>query len=57
MNQPLAPLQWDIFCRVIDNFGDIGVCWGLGTQQAGQGQQGSLWVGVGSAPPGVGGLL
>ena len=39
MNQPLAPLQWDIFCRVIDNFGDIGVCWRLATQLAGQGQQ------------------
>ena len=21
------PLRWDIFCQVIDNFGDIGVCW------------------------------
>ena len=39
MNQPVAPLQWDIFCRVIDNFGDIGVCWRLATQLAGQGQQ------------------
>ena len=32
MNQPLAPLQWDMFCRVIDNFGDIGVCWRLVAQ-------------------------
>ena len=24
-----APLRWDIFCNVIDNFGDIGVCWRL----------------------------
>ncbi|MFX8262404.1 elongation factor P maturation arginine rhamnosyltransferase EarP, partial [Acinetobacter baumannii] len=31
-------LQWDVFCRVIDNFGDIGVCWRLATQLAGQGQ-------------------
>lgn len=23
---------WDIFCRVIDNFGDIGVCWRLARQ-------------------------
>jgi uncharacterized repeat protein (TIGR03837 family) len=23
------PLQWDIFCRVVDNFGDIGVSWRL----------------------------
>ncbi|MER2540956.1 MAG: elongation factor P maturation arginine rhamnosyltransferase EarP, partial [Azonexus sp.] len=21
--------NWDIFCRVIDNYGDIGVCWRL----------------------------
>jgi len=19
--------RWDIFCAVVDNFGDIGVCW------------------------------
>ncbi len=24
-----TPLTWDIFCRVIDNYGDIGVCWRL----------------------------
>lgn len=28
-----APLKtWDIFCRVIDNYGDIGVCWRLARQ-------------------------
>jgi uncharacterized repeat protein (TIGR03837 family) len=21
--------RWDVFCRVVDNFGDIGVCWRL----------------------------
>ena len=26
--------RWDIFCRVIDNFGDIGVCWRLAKQLA-----------------------
>ena len=26
--------RWDIFCRVIDNFGDIGVCWRLARQLA-----------------------
>jgi len=36
--------RWDIFCRVIDNFGDIGVCWRLATQLAAQGQQVRLWV-------------
>jgi uncharacterized repeat protein (TIGR03837 family) len=25
----MPALQWDIFCRVIDNFGDVGVCWRL----------------------------
>jgi len=25
-------LRWDIFCTVIDNFGDIGVCWRLARQ-------------------------
>jgi len=28
----MAPARWDIFCRVIDNFGDIGVCWRLASQ-------------------------
>lgn len=49
MTQALAPLQWDVFCRVIDNFGDIGVCWRLATQLAGQGQQVRLWVDDASA--------
>lgn len=26
------PDRWDIFCRVIDNYGDIGVCWRLARQ-------------------------
>lgn len=30
----MATMQrlWDIFCRVIDNYGDIGVCWRLARQ-------------------------
>ena len=36
---------WDIFCRVIDNFGDIGVCWRLARQLAAEHQQNvRLWV-------------
>lgn len=36
---------WDIFCRVIDNFGDIGVCWRLARQLAEEHQQVvRLWV-------------
>lgn len=26
--------NWDIFCRVVDNYGDIGVCWRLARQLA-----------------------
>ncbi|MEN6584989.1 MAG: elongation factor P maturation arginine rhamnosyltransferase EarP [Sulfuricella sp.] len=26
--------KWDIFCAVVDNFGDIGVCWRLARQLA-----------------------
>ena len=37
-------LQWDIFCRVIDNFGDIGVCWRLAADLAARGQSVRLWV-------------
>lgn len=45
MSQTLPPLRWDIFCRVIDNFGDIGVCWRLANilQQDYQ-QTVRLWV-------------
>lgn len=36
---------WDIFCRVIDNFGDIGVCWRLARQLVKEHQQTvRLWV-------------
>jgi uncharacterized repeat protein (TIGR03837 family) len=37
--------QWDIFCRVVDNFGDIGVCWRLARQLAAEhGLDVRLWV-------------
>jgi len=35
---------WDIFCRVIDNFGDIGVCWRLAADLAARAHQVRLWV-------------
>jgi uncharacterized repeat protein (TIGR03837 family) len=36
---------WDIFCRVIDNYGDIGVCWRLARQLANEyPAQVRLWV-------------
>jgi len=42
-------MQWDIFCKVIDNFGDIGVCWRLCADLAARGEQVRLWVDDGSA--------
>jgi uncharacterized repeat protein (TIGR03837 family) len=39
-----TPLQWDLFCRVIDNFGDIGVCWRLAADLGARGQAVRLWV-------------
>lgn len=32
-------LQWDIHCRVIDNFGDAGVCWRLAVDLAARGER------------------
>ena len=48
-SRPLPALQWDVFCRVIDNFGDIGVCWRLVAQLAGLGHRVRLWVDDASA--------
>ena len=31
------PLLWDIFCQVIDNHGDVGVCWRLARELAARG--------------------
>ena len=45
----MRSLQWDIFCKVIDNFGDIGVCWRLAADLAIRGQRVRLWVDDGSA--------
>jgi uncharacterized repeat protein (TIGR03837 family) len=46
----IGPLMlWDIYCKVIDNHGDIGVCWRLSAQLAAHAQQVRLWVDDGSA--------
>lgn len=38
-------LRWDLFCRVVDNFGDIGICWRLARQLAEEHQAVvRLWV-------------
>ena len=40
----MQPMLWDVFCRVIDNFGDIGVCWRLCADLASRGHSVRLWV-------------
>ncbi|HET8694162.1 MAG TPA: elongation factor P maturation arginine rhamnosyltransferase EarP [Aquabacterium sp.] len=40
----MAAMLWDIFCRVIDNFGDIGVCWRLSADLASRGHRVRLWI-------------
>ena len=37
--------SWDVFCRVIDNFGDAAVCWRLAQQLAAEhGARVRLWI-------------
>jgi len=42
-------MHWDLFCRVVDNYGDIGVCWRLAADLAGRGDTVRLWVDDSSA--------
>ena len=49
--QPVSPVdpalerRWDIFCRLVDNMGDIGVCWRLARVLAlYHGRRVRLWV-------------
>jgi uncharacterized repeat protein (TIGR03837 family) len=45
MPSPARQSNWDIFCNVIDNYGDIGVCWRLARQLAAEhGFEIRLWV-------------
>ncbi|AKR43651.1 elongation factor P maturation arginine rhamnosyltransferase EarP [Methylophilus sp. TWE2] len=45
MSTDLPRSHWDIFCKVVDNFGDIGVCWRLAQQLAEEhGRHICLWV-------------
>ncbi|GAC1601444.1 MAG: elongation factor P maturation arginine rhamnosyltransferase EarP [Ramlibacter sp.] len=37
-------MLWDIFCKVIDNHGDIGVCWRLACNLAQRGETARLWI-------------
>jgi hypothetical protein len=40
----MRPMRWDIFCQVIDNHGDLGVCWRLAAQLAAARDAVRLWV-------------
>lgn len=37
-------MLWDLFCRVIDNHGDLGVCWRLARDLSTRGHRARLWV-------------
>lgn len=37
-------MRWDIFCKVIDNHGDAGVCWRLARELARRGHAARLWI-------------
>lgn len=40
----MAAMRWDVFCRVVDNWGDAGVCWRLCADLAGRGEAVRLWI-------------
>lgn len=42
-------MLWDLFCRVIDNHGDLGVAWRLATDLSARGEHARLWVDDASA--------
>ena len=35
---------WDVYCRVVDNYGDAGVCWRLARDLASRGIAVRLWI-------------
>ena len=37
-------MRWDLFCRVIDNHGDAGVCWRVAAELAARGERVRLWI-------------
>ena len=41
----MRQIRWDVFCRIVDNFGDIGVTWRLARQLATEhGKSVRLWI-------------
>ena len=45
----MAPMRWTVFCRVVDNFGDIGFAWRLAADLGGRGETVRLAVDDASA--------
>jgi uncharacterized repeat protein (TIGR03837 family) len=41
---PALDPHWDIFCQVVDNYGDIGVCWRLARDLHAKGVAVRLWL-------------
>lgn len=41
---PRSGRIWDVFCRVVDNHGDAGVCWRLAADLASRGIAVRLWI-------------
>lgn len=37
-------MRWDIFCRVIDNHGDAGICWRVAAELGARGHAVRLWM-------------
>ncbi|MEJ8835929.1 elongation factor P maturation arginine rhamnosyltransferase EarP [Ramlibacter sp. AN1133] len=40
----IEAVRWDIFCKVIDNHGDAGVCWRLAAELGARGHDVRLWM-------------
>lgn len=43
-HDPIPHLTWEVFCHVVDNLGDIGVCWRFCADLAARGQTVRLWI-------------
>ena len=37
-------MRWDLFCKVIDNHGDVGVCWRVAAELGTRGESVRLWI-------------
>ena len=42
--QPVSALVWDVYCKVIDNYGDVGVCWRLARNLVQRGHHVRLFI-------------